>query len=416
MPIVTKLCSTGAMPLLSACHDCGEPLQAMSLNGSQDHVVVASKTHLLTFQLLPEFVSSQQFHLSSEGGGNNFKMTDVEWNKFDNEKVATSATNGSIAVFNLNTRQSKQPKQEWESGEISRAVNRISWHAGDRYQLLSAHQDGQVKIWDTLRQKNPCLKVMVGGPADACREAKFDPFHPNLLAAIYENGTLKVWDRRYIDQVLYRISAHAESGLTLEWSPNREGLLATGSRDKTVKIWDLNVFDEIGEGEKIIPSTSNARPLHVIHTPAPLESISWRPGDGPNTHRLFQIATTSSNEVGRGDINIWDATNPNVPACVLRGHTDGCTGFQWLDTSPGNPNFFQHIISAGKDNKILVQDLRNGYFPGQHMNGHVVAVSAMGHVAFQRGSVYRVCTSQYLDLHHHLTLSRATPLACIAMS
>jgi hypothetical protein len=90
----------GHMPLLSSFYDCGEPLQAISLNGSQEYVVVASKTHLLTYQLLPDLVSYQQFHLSNEGGGgNNFKMTDVDWNKFDNDKIAASATNGSIALW-----------------------------------------------------------------------------------------------------------------------------------------------------------------------------------------------------------------------------------------------------------------------------------------------------------------------------
>jgi WD40 repeat protein len=372
--------------------DCGEPLQALSLNWNQEHVAIASKTHVLLYQLLPRPALSQQFHLLTEGG-NNFKMTDVEWNLYDNDKIAASATNGSIAVFNLNTRNSRQTKQEWDSGEISRAVNRIGWHSSDKYQLLSAHQDGQVKIWDTARQKNPCLKIMAAH-GDACRQASFDPFHPNIIAAIYETGSLMIWDRRNPDHALHRISAHAESGLTLEWSPNKEGLLATGSRDKTVKIWDINSgLEESSEGERPISATLS-RPIHVIHTPAPLECISWRPAEGPSSRRQFQIATTSSNESGRGDINVWDAMNPNIPACVLRGHTDGCTGFQWLDTpssaTGSGTSVFQHILSVGKDNKLLVQDLRNGYFPGQHISGHVVAVSAMGHVAFQRGTVDRV--------------------------
>lgn len=392
------------MPLLSHFYDCGEPLQGISLNASQEYGVVATKTHLQTYQLLPNLQLLHQYHLVCDGGGN-YKLTDVTWNQYDNDKIATSTTNGMIAVFNINqtigrggggngnansASTPKSMRQEWDCGEMSRAVNRISWHHSDKYHLLSAHQDGQIKIWDTLRQKNSCIKV-ISGYTDACRDAKFDPFHPNLIAAIYESGILMIWDRRNPDHAVARISAHAESGLTLEWSPNAEGLLATGSRDKTVKIWDIKGLDENTEGERSL-SSNTVRPMHVIHTPAPLESIAWRPSGGESTHskRLFQIATTSSNESGRGDINVWDATNPNIPACVLRGHTDGCTGFQWVDTPPFGSNVYQHIVSVGKDNKILVQDLRNGYFPSQHMSGHVVAVSAMGYVAFQRGNVYRV--------------------------
>lgn len=382
-------------------YDCGEPLQGISLSITQEYVAIATKTHLQTYQLLPQLQLIQKYHMVCEGcsgsGGGNYKLTDVNWNQYDQEKIATSATNGMIAVFNINmnnrgggTGSLNSLRQEWDCGEISRAVNRISWHAYDKYHLLSAHQDGQIKLWDTMRQKNSCIKV-VSGYSDACRDAKFDPFHPNLFAAIYESGILMIWDRRNPDHVLSRISAHAESGLTLEWSPNAQGLLASGSRDKTVKIWDINGLDENAEGERPL-STNAARPIHVIHTPAPLESIAWRPSGSDSTHskRLFQIATTSSNESGRGDINVWDATNPNIPACVLRGHSDGCTGFQWLDTPPLGSNLYQHIISVGKDNNILVQDVRNGYFPSQHISGHVVAVSAMGYAAFQRGNVYRV--------------------------
>jgi hypothetical protein len=49
----------------------------------------------------------------------------------------------------------------------------------------------------------------------------------------------------------------------------------------------------------------------------------------------------------------------------------------------------QHVISIQKDGKILVQDLRNGYFPRQHMASSVIAISSQGHVAYQTGKIDR---------------------------
>lgn len=51
---------------------------------------------------------------------------------------------------------------------------------------------------------------------------------------------------------------------------------------------------------------------------------------------------------------------------------------------------FQHIASIGKDRRVLVHDIRAGYFPMHHVNSGVVAFSSLGHVAYHRGHVDRV--------------------------
>jgi hypothetical protein len=51
------------------------------------------------------------------------------------------------------------------------------------------------------------------------------------------------------------------------------------------------------------------------------------------------------------------------------------------------------ILSAGRDGKLLMQDLRFGYFPNHHISPSVTAISSQGHVAYQRGYVHKVCMS-----------------------
>jgi hypothetical protein len=50
----------------------------------------------------------------------------------------------------------------------------------------------------------------------------------------------------------------------------------------------------------------------------------------------------------------------------------------------------QHILSVGKDGKMLVQDLRNAYFPRRHISACVTAISSRGDVAYQRAKIERV--------------------------
>lgn len=48
------------------------------------------------------------------------------------------------------------------------------------------------------------------------------------------------------------------------------------------------------------------------------------------------------------------------------------------------------MLSVGKDGKMLLQDLRNAYFPRQHIFTNVVALSSSGDVAFHRGNVNKL--------------------------
>jgi WD40 repeat protein len=291
-----------------------------------------------------------------------------------------------------------------------------------------------------------------------------------------------------------KIAAHTTVSLAVAWHPNREWVLATGSRDRTVKIWDLNATSTADDNVNSVGISSGAgasggplKPIHLLYTPTTVGRVAWRPMGyrSTNGHVRELLATTSTAE--RGDIAIWDIRAPNIPTVILRGHTDACMGFAWLDTpvpedvdpaeiasssspirddaanppsspsrsptrerergmssssstassmwligrrgssvasltsrtvagsrsprrdvdyidddintypidelgrpAPGFLGVYQHILSVGKDGKCIVQDLRNGYFPRQHLSRTVASISSRGHMAFQRSDISRV--------------------------
>lgn len=195
-------------------------------------------------------------------------------------------------------------------------------------------------------------------------------------------------------------------------------------RDKNLKIWDIS---RVSSADCIDASaTSFIRPSYILHTAEGVNRIAWRPNLCTRSSReCMQLAATS---IDRGDISLWEVGSPHVPACVLKGHTAVCTGIAWLDTTvadydseqykslckepkgkiatedgiggaramsskvcdgPDRLGVYQHILSIQKDGKILVQDVRNGYFPRQHMSSSVVAISSQGHLAYQTSSIHR---------------------------
>ena len=433
-------------------HSTGQALSSVSLSKDQTFAATGCGSHVEIIRLdtncAQEHVTMQ---LKATG---RFTVTDVAFAPNANGIVAASGTNGMIAVFDFNT--TKNPVSTlgrytclWDSGEAPRSMNKVSWHSGNNSVLLSSGMDGLVRLYD-LRQKQECQGVF-NPRSEATRDVSFNPFSEFIFAALSENGALSIWDCRNADSPVLKISAHTMFGLSLAWNPSQRDIIATGSRDKTVKVWDiqqlnrndsaseeLHVFAEpsywngayaSAPGEKEVISKEAYKPLYHIHTPSSVGRIRWR--NGEKYHNELATASSSTESAG-GEVLVWNMSMPNTPACVLKGHVETCSDFQWLDTpmpdlpsekgtqdseeesffgtvsqesAPARPvlknkvvdssstrkfmGVHQHILSVGKDGMLLVQDVRNAFFPRQHMSSSVTAISSQGHVAFQRGKIFR---------------------------
>ena len=432
-------------------------------------------------------------------------MTDVAFSPFDVGHVAASASNGTVVVMSFDPvskiAQRGGGKSEWDSGEpsLARSISKICWHPTERHLLASASMDGSIKIFDVRQKKESCQGAF-NSRSDGARDVEFDPFDPFVFASVFENGVLSIWDRRNVDAPVIKISAHTMWANAVAWNPNKRGIIATGSRDKSVKVWSLagdsdidseavltsmeanesggnikalsSKISAIEDSSVVLPSAH--RPIHIIHTPAFVGRIRWRRSwayqNQLATSSLWESGNTSSKSES-GDVLIWNVHMPHMPACVLRGHVDMCTDFDWLDTpspefasdtstigsnniepsSPQSPHashssanvpssplpreqtggesarknssfssphrnpphafsssspssttaassmmqmvglgVHQHILSVGKDGRVLIHDLRNAYFPRQHISRSAAAIAPQGRIAYHKGHVMRV--------------------------
>ena len=169
-----------------------------------------------------------------------FTITDVVFSPFLESCVAASATNGVVAVFDVNHTSGQRRvvgRSRWDGIEAPRSVNKVNWHPTDDQILISAGMDGVVRLFD-LREKSR-RGTLYNTKTEATRDVQFNPFDASMFAAISENGVLSIWDQRNNDIPVSKINAHTMSGLSVSWNPSFRGIIATGSRDKTVKVWDL---------------------------------------------------------------------------------------------------------------------------------------------------------------------------------
>lgn len=206
-----------------------------------------------------------------------------------------------------------------------------------------------------------------------------------------------------------KIAAHTSVSQTLSWNPEKANRIATGGRDRAVKVWDLYGVDD----------AHHMRPTHSIQTSTGVARLRWR-------RRFSEQMAVSL--VDKPEVLVFDVLRPHLPACVLRGHTEACSDFDWIDAplaeaalsgaaeatrrktdaAPGSwstaakEQLFQHVFSVDKDGRVAVQDVREAFFPAQHCASSVAAVACTGAVAYHQGDCDRVCIPPY-----HLTSALA---------
>ncbi|KAI9222228.1 hypothetical protein BC828DRAFT_378906 [Blastocladiella britannica] len=344
-------------------HRASGALNAMALSPDRDLAVVAGREVLKIVRISDGVVKD---HMNLRTGARinlNLSSNDVKWgNAGAKSTIATAATNGAIVVWDL-TRTGQ--KLDRVITEHARAVNRLAFHATDPHLLLSASQDGLLKLWD-LRTKSTATHSF-DGKAESVRDCQFSPTNPNEFAAAFENGIVQVWDLRRPQACEQKFTAH--NGLVLAVDYHAGGRwLASGGRDKLIKVWDL----------RSLASGTLPRPTFTVQTIASVGRLAWRPAP---THASTAYQHSIGGSVGAGGfpaatastpptssmhlassalltdarVHVWDLARPSIPRFWFDEHTNAATGFVWADADT--------LWSCGKDKRVVHRSVAAAFDP-----------------------------------------------------
>ena len=199
------------------------------------------------------------------------------------------ASKTSSATFLAQKQRTQQP--EGILDQHTRAVNCMVWHPTKSGLLLTASQDGKIKLWERKLLTRPEPKEEMGdkrtqdqqrswlsmvgvgggprdggrgslamgdedddsrnfawgcratyslGEQDAAREISWNKLLPDIFGAVTANGNLVVYNMHVSVKALVKIAAHTGDAASLDWHPRWPFVVATGgSSDRFVKIWDL---------------------------------------------------------------------------------------------------------------------------------------------------------------------------------
>ncbi|KAG5513643.1 hypothetical protein PMAC_000681 [Pneumocystis sp. 'macacae'] len=261
---------------------------------------------------------------------------DVKWGCAGTRNIlATASTNGSIVLWDLVKTYSYRVDRVIT--EHFRSVNRLAFNQLTGYWLLSASQDGTIKLWD-LRDRNGLSKHTMQGRAESVRDIQFNPNSMSEFAAAFENGTVQRWDIRKPNMYERKINAHSGLTLTIDWHPDGRHI-ATGGRDKMIKIWDM--FSEM------------SKPISMIQTTAPVSKVAWKPISNKRNGNICGTEIASCSLVSDYRIYIWDIRRPYIASRILDKHENVATGIIWKDENylwscSKDKTFIQHAISEAE--------------------------------------------------------------------
>lgn len=248
-----------------------------------------------------------------------FDIEDVAWsNGRYSQQIATAAASGKIVLYDLD----RPGIEVGRLHEHNRQVHKVDFCPLEGQYLLSASQDGTVRLWDlrTFRHVMKCeSKDTFPGRSDGVRHTKWSPTSSASFALGTDNGTVQRWDIRQNRTPTLKISAHSNTCNSIDWHPDGRHLISAG-KDQDVKVWDLR-------GER------RQKPAFQLRAPKPIQNVRWRPpcyvADGPD--QLVKQCTHLATSYKRYPmVHVWDLRRPSIPFREYRHEVnEGTTDMMW---------------------------------------------------------------------------------------
>ena len=233
---------------------------------------------------------------------------------------AAAATNGKVVLYDLNRIGVELARLH----EHYRQVHKLAFNPYQGALLLSASQDGEVRLWDLRdlrREVAVCpSKFRYSGQNEGVRDVKWSPTDVLEFAFGTDNGSIQRWDYRNMKSPKLKINAHERICSSIDWHPDGKHLMSAGW-DKTVKVWDFS------------SDARRQKATLVLRTPHPVYSARWRPPcwsaeSGKNgSWQCTQIATFYDRE--HSPVHIWDFRRPSLPFRELIRYNTAPTDMLW---------------------------------------------------------------------------------------
>ena len=241
---------------------------------------------------------------------------------------------------------------------------------GDGVRLVTAAEDGTVRLWDANGQPLAVLQ----GHGGAVRRAAFSPDGARVVTAS-EDRTARIWDAASGRQLAV-LQGHEGAVRSAAFSPDGARVV-TGSEDRTARIWDAASGRQLaalqGHDGAVRSAAFSADGARVVTGSDDRTARVWDAASGQQLAVLqghergvvsaafspdgTRVVTASDDRTAR----LWDAASGRELA-LLRGHEDQV---RWAAFSPDGAE----VVTASSDRSARLWDAASGQ-PLAVLQGH----------------------------------------------
>mmetsp|Transcript_42919 Transcript_42919/g.103852 ORF Transcript_42919/g.103852 Transcript_42919/m.103852 type:complete len:1039 (-) Transcript_42919:4532-7648(-) len=172
----------------------------------------------------------------------------LQFNPLNQSQLATGGSDGKVLIVNLD--KPDEIFMPCDSTQQHAQITAVAWNTQVSHIVASAAADGTVAVWDLNSKKAWCeLRCEAAGQAVA--DLQWNPtqgLHLLTASADDRNPVIKLWDLRSSTSMpLTTLTGHSQGILSMAWCPHDEHLLLSCGKDNRTILWDLFTLTPIGE-------------------------------------------------------------------------------------------------------------------------------------------------------------------------
>ena len=291
----------------------GHKLRALDINQARNCVVLAGNKILKTLRIDDDNSCVEEYDVRDAASRtrdtiaaqrDTFEIEDVAWSRDGfSDYIATAARNGKIVLYNI----ARPDVQIGRLHDHLQQVHKVDFSPIEGGSLLSASQDGTVRLWDLRMMEHNSMfcssRTTYNGRSDSVRHAKWSPTDTWSFAFCTDSGIIQKWDIRNNSTPLMKFAAHYQTCNSIAWHPDGKHLVSAG-KDQDVNVWNMQ-----GEGHR-------QRPVFNFKAPYPVQTVRWRSPcfiQDSQDHTYKQCTHLATAYQASPVIHIWDLRRPLIP-------------------------------------------------------------------------------------------------------
>ncbi|KAK1752685.1 WD repeat-containing protein 24 [Echria macrotheca] len=322
----------------NAVYDAGVPISCLDHSPNFGSAVLAGR-HILKTVHFDGLSIKEGLDVRAllAGSSDQLSIRDVEWGTGQGSStIFTACAGGKIFQYDLARAGTGGALGRGidfiQMREDSRQVNTLDINPHRGTWLLSGSQDGIVRCFDVRMPTQTRTGITFRSiqafkcNADGVRHVQWSPKDGFFFACCTEQGAVMKWDIRKPLAPVLRINAHDKTCSSVAWHPDGDHLVSAGW-DSRCHVWDMSKTAD-----------KRQKPKWTISTPAPVATVSWRPGQWSATaqaKRASQIAVSyddsSQKRYGINSVHIWDLARPTMPYREIQRFDSSPSAMLWCD-------------------------------------------------------------------------------------